>query len=56
MSRSKGDTPHRPQSVKRCPESAAGGCQWCGTGKYKRALRRLLRHGASKDVADRTAD
>lgn len=36
MSRSRRDRRGRRPSGKKCPESANGGCSWCGTGDQKR--------------------
>lgn len=56
MSRSNRDQRRRPHSGKKCPESAAGGCAWCGTGSYKRAAARTARQGKRRMIREARDD
>lgn len=56
MAHSERDQRGRPHSGKACPESAAGGCQWCGTGVTKRGHRRRNRAAAKRDTRARRED
>jgi hypothetical protein len=52
---SKGDRDQRGRlhSTKRCPESQGGGCDYCITGRSKRAARRKTRHEENEKTARR---
>lgn len=52
MSRSHRDQRRRPHSGKKCPESASGGCSWCGTGAYKRAAARAARQSKRREIRE----
>jgi hypothetical protein len=52
MSRSRRDQRGRQHSGKKCPESAAGGCVYCGTGEYKRSRRRAERLAGKRQIRD----
>lgn len=56
MAHSERDQRGRPPSGKTCPESAAGGCQWCATGVTKRSHRRRVRAAGKREPRARWSE